>query len=432
MESKDAALEIEDLIGKPPGWLLKSGISVIAVVIITFLLTASFVKYPDKINSTGIMTSDTPPIEHFTFTSGIIDSIFANENDTVRAGNRLVLIQNPCRTTDLDNLKSFIAAFEMIDEIPEYFTLKFPMNLQLGELQSDYARLQLTYSEFTIKLKSTDFKRRREILESEIENLKMLNILLKKQVRLADSELQIVMKDNNRNQHLRSIGVISDVDLEKSDKELLTFKKGHASLENAVIENEIRQQELKLEIERLIRERTDFENDYLLKLKEIVSVLRQNIAAWEEKYFVMAKVNGKVSFQSALVKKSRVMADQHVLSILPGEYSSRKFVRAIASEIGIGKVKIGDKAILKIDQYPHKEFGVMYSTIISISPLPKKDNNGNHLYELIIPLPDKMLTTYKKSIPFRPNTGIQAEIITEDKSIIERVMNEFLNLTKNV
>jgi HlyD family secretion protein len=39
-----------------------------------------------------------------------------------------------------------------------------------------------------------------------------------------------------------------------------------------------------------------------------------------------------------------------------------------------------------------------------------------------IALPEKLMTTYKKELPYLPNMQGQAEIITEDISLLERLI----------
>ena len=51
------ATQIDDLIGVAPGWLLRSGITVIVIVTSVILAVSAFIKYPDKIIAKGIMTS---------------------------------------------------------------------------------------------------------------------------------------------------------------------------------------------------------------------------------------------------------------------------------------------------------------------------------------------------------------------------------------
>ena len=51
---------MDDIIGVAPGWLLHSGIGMVFFVTAVIIIGSSFFKYPDKIESIGFLTSDTP------------------------------------------------------------------------------------------------------------------------------------------------------------------------------------------------------------------------------------------------------------------------------------------------------------------------------------------------------------------------------------
>jgi hypothetical protein len=63
--------------------------------------------------------------------------------------------------------------------------------------------------------------------------------------------------------------------------------------------------------------------------------------------------------------------------------------------------------------------------------LPDHDKEGKIQYEVHLALKDKMISTYNYDFPYQPMASITADVITEDKSILERVFSQFLSLIKN-
>jgi len=57
--------------------------------------------------------------------------------------------------------------------------------------------------------------------------------------------------------------------------------------------------------------------------------------------------------------------------------------------------------------------------------------NDINIEQLTTQIPDSMVTTYGKSIPFRQEMQGTANIITEDRRILERVFDRVYNLVKN-
>ena len=82
-----------------------------------------------------------------------------------------------------------------------------------------------------------------------------------------------------------------------------------------------------------------------------------------------------------------------------------------------GKIEAGQKAILKFQAYPFKEFGVVESRVTGISALPEADKDGNKFYELTINLEQPIVTSFQDTIPYRPDLSVNVEVITEDRTL---------------
>ena len=100
--------EIGDLIAIPPNWLLRSGITMVAIVSITVLFMSYFIRYPDKISTSAIMTSLSPPIEVVSRSGGYIDAFQVEENGYVNKGEILLHINNSTNQNDLKILNAWI------------------------------------------------------------------------------------------------------------------------------------------------------------------------------------------------------------------------------------------------------------------------------------------------------------------------------------
>jgi hypothetical protein len=76
--------------------------------------------------------------------------------------------------------------------------------------------------------------------------------------------------------------------------------------------------------------------------------------------------------------------------------------------------------------YPDREFGIIKGVIKAISLTP--DNDGNLLIN--VSLPKGLETSYKKQITFQQEMSGSADIVTEDLSLIERLLYQFRDLFK--
>ncbi|MEI7829521.1 MAG: hypothetical protein WCI31_07115 [Prolixibacteraceae bacterium] len=89
------------------------------------------------------------------------------------------------------------------------------------------------------------------------------------------------------------------------------------------------------------------------------------------------------------------------------------------------KVKIGQQVNLKFVSYPYLEFGLLKGIVRKISSAPTGD-----YYALEVGLPDKLNSTYGKKFEFKHELIGTAEIITDDQSLLERILRPIRNVLK--
>ena len=77
---------------------------------------------------------------------------------------------------------------------------------------------------------------------------------------------------------------------------------------------------------------------------------------------------------------------------------------------------------IRFSNYPDNEYGIVRGSIKNISLIPTINDNEEKAYTVDIQLQDGLKTTYKKELPFLPEMEGQAEIITEDMTLLERFL----------
>jgi len=420
--------EIDDLIGNPPGWLLRSGISIVALVIITIITMSAFISYPDKIVAIGEMTGDYPPIEHVSRVAGVIDTIYVKDGETVKKGDKIAYLQNTMNRNHLQRIMHFIYQYQAVGHVADYSNIYIPQNLQLGDLTTDYARLQLLFGEFQSTIRQSGVYQQIKTLEIEIQKTKQLACTLEKEKKYGEKELQLIEKDLERDTYLLEEGAISQLEKEESEGALLRYQKQYNNLDIGIIQNTIKEEQLRLQTQQLAEGRTQQLNSYQFNIQEVINRINQQIKQWEEKHYILAEVSGKVVLQSHLSQDMFIAPNTSLFSIISHQKKDKKYAKVITPVQGIGKISQGDKAVLKLDGYPYKEYGVIISEVQTIAPLPNEDMQGKKYYEIKIPLSDTLMTNYKKVIEYKPQSALAAEIITKDKSVLERMTEQLLNL----
>lgn len=421
--------EIGDLIGKPPSWLLRSGISMTAIVFISILSISSYIQYPDKVIGAGFLTALSPPIELVARSSGYIENIAVKDHQKVEEGQTLFLLSNTTNITEIEKFNAWISEYEKIKNPKYYLNLSFPKNLKLGAIQSEYASLLLKYNELQQTLKNRNVFDRIDNLSDEIDKINILNASLQKEKKIYQEELKLEEIDFKRSQILEKDGVISTKELEVSLSKYLQKKRQYESYENNLIQNNIKIDQLKLEMLKTQGDRIDLVKQYQFTINELIARYRSKVDQWSDSFQVKALGVGKITIANQVTLNAKVKQGQLLGYIIPEETEGNYISCKIPMQ-NAGKITVGQKVLIKLDAYPYKEYGMVVSSVSEISPIPIADKEDKRTYELKIVLPAIIKTDMGKVIPYRPKMTSTVEIITVDKSVINRIFEQFMNLLK--
>ncbi len=422
---------MDDLIGKPPGWILRSGISLIAFVAAVIMIAAAYIRYPDKINGKGVLTGTMPPIEHFSKTDGILDSIYVYTGQKISIGDTIAYIRNLTHRDHLSEWEIFMQRYENVSHIPEYLHLSFPEKLVLGVLQAEYGTMQLSFSAFQATLRQSGVFEQIRTIGDEINKTSLLAEVLDKDKNLSDEELSLIAKDYGRYESLHKDGVISDLDKEKSKGELLRYQKQYNNTAQSIIQNKIRDSQLKTEIQRLTEERKARVLDHTIRMQETITIARQKIQSWADAHYIRAKTPGTIQLTEGTVSGKFIRPSDPLATVIyDGNYDQRYILTKLPAE-GFSKIAKGTDVVVRFDGWPFKEYGTLLSKVSDISAVPMPDAKGTPTYDIKISLPDTIVTTYGHVITYQPQSTVTVNFITEDKSILQRIFDTFLNLVKN-
>jgi hypothetical protein len=82
----------------------------------------------------------------------------------------------------------------------------------------------------------------------------------------------------------------------------------------------------------------------------------------------------------------------------------------------------------QLDAFPYKEYGHLEAKIDAISLLPVQDKEGQLFYDITCRLPDTLVSSIGKPLPFRQRLTGTAQVITKDRSVMRRLLDRLLSL----
>ena len=412
--------EFQEVLGSVPPWILRWGITVLAIVVVILLIGSAVVKYPDVIPAQIILTGSTPPATLVAHASGKIKELYVKDNQEVKTGDYLAVIDNSANTEDILFLKNYLATPNPSEGGELLPPLRGGLGRGFGSLQQLFTSFYTTLFEYTEYQRLLYYPQKKTMTQERITQYEKQYQTLLNQQRITEEQFAIVQKQYSRDSLLHIKGVISDQDLETTKnaflQSLASRENAHASLQNT----QIQIGQLKESLLDTNEQGTEKLNSLQMQLQSLVSQLKTGIEDWELTYVLQAPIAGKITFTSYWVENQNVTAGGAVFTIIPNS-TVPMIGRALLPVARSGKVKEGQKVNIRLQNFPENEYGILRGTVQHISLVPVQSGTTAY-YSVEIALTNGLITTYKKELPYLSDMQGQADIITEDLSLLERLV----------
>ncbi|WP_370861816.1 HlyD family efflux transporter periplasmic adaptor subunit [Parabacteroides faecis] len=155
-----------------------------------------------------------------------------------------------------------------------------------------------------------------------------------------------------------------------------------------------------------------------------VGQLLAAIHTWEMSYCLIAPSDGRVQLLVQEAPNQYLSSGDIFARIVPKEGESW-IGRALLPLQRSGKVKVGQRVIVRFTNFPDQEFGIVNGRLSSVSLVPSEDN-----YMVEIVFPDGLITNYGKKLPVFYEMKATAEIVTDDLRLIERFFQPLKKILK--
>ena len=224
------------------------------------------------------------------------------------------------------------------------------------------------------------------------------------------------------NQELFHRGLVTEMALVQAESHLLAKKYQLHEALGDVVRSRIEKHRIEKELIEMRLSYFDRRRQYVLQLDESLARLRMEVSLWTQEHVLSAPLDGHVSLHKFWSDHQYVRAGDDGLTIVPVE--SEMVGRLVMKSIGSGRVKSGQEVLIKLDNYPYAEFGIVRGTVGLISRVPQ---NGS--YSVTVDLGSSLMTSFGNKLPFQSEMRGQAEIVTQDLRLIERILYHFRELS---
>lgn len=418
--------DLNEAMGKTPGRFLRWGIMAVVVFVVVLLGIAWFVRFPDIFPAQAILTTEQPPLRIMSPVSGKISELLVRDGEMVEPGDLLAVMDNTANRADMAQLDAFLEAAEkaaMSDQ--DVMDLSLPQNLVLGPLQQPFSAFSKRFGDYSFSVKNNPTRRKVRNLWGQIKIQESMKDAIRTQLKTQKSLIELAVEDRTRKKDLFSKGLISLEELENAKSAYLGLKQNYESLEAQIYNNNQRILDAKMQIDEIRQMDKEGMSTGLRELRRDLTQMKSQVADWKIRYLVTAPIAGRVSQSMIWKPQEFVGAEQEMMTIVPSEDSGAGKIIALAflPSGGSAKVKVGMSANLRLDDYPFQEFGSVPLKVSKIALIPEADS-----YRLEMTMPEGLVSNYGKELEFRQQMKGVANVITEDRRILERIFDRLWSI----
>lgn len=424
--------EIVDIVDRMP---MTFGRWVALLVVIFSALLALFgwiIKYPETVTGQIRISSGNASVKLVANASGNIHLTGYKAQDEVRAGDHIAVIENPALTEDVSKIAELIRSFNPNEKLQPDAQSGFPDKVSLGDMD-------LKYYSFLSALKSICDYKKDNVYEKQktgfLDDIHWKKTLLEESEKLLTinrQKLDISKKWFDKYASMNKTEIVTyEFEVDNSKNEYLTAEQEEENLQKDITTMQMQITDDQDHLSQLEVEQKEKERQNHLDLLTTYHDLKDNIKLWEQKYVLKAPFDGKVEFLKFLTENQFVQAGEEIFGIVPKE--TNIFGQVLLPAGGAGKVKLGSRVIIKLDNYPSIEYGSIEGTVSSISLLSesqKTEQSAVETYLLIVDLPKGLATNYGEILDFRHEIGGTADIVVKERRLIQRLFDNLKYRTK--
>ncbi len=407
--------EIEDVVGIIPHWFVRTGIAIILIFTLIILIGCWFFKYPDIITAKTELIVNNPPVSIIAKSTGKIEKLFVKDNQQVNENETLAIIENTANYNDVFKVKLILDSLSQVIKSPESIRPIIPSDIfKLGNIQTSYSAFLKHYNDYRNFIALNYHQKMIESVRKEISQQKKYLDRLNFKLNYSSEQLVLSKKQYQRDSLLFKQEVFSASDFEKSQNQYLQAKSNFESNNTEILSLKV--QITKLEQSLLEHESQNLEQgtQQLSTLKESYELVMAQIADWDKTYLLKSPAAGKVTFTTFWNNNQNIKTGELAFTVVSKNFSCylAKIQLPVQSS---GKVKVGQKVIISLDDYPYMEYGFLSGKINKISLVP---DNDYYFAEVI--LPSKLITSYGLDISFKNELKGSSDIIIKDERLLMR------------
>lgn len=408
--------EVQEVLGTPPGWMVRYGSGLALVFVVLFVFVAANYKYPDTVAAPITVTFSEPPRNLVAPKSGRVEELLVRNNTEVKEGQLLVVFKDAANYNHVTHLR------DLLDQIPnedDSRILQFspPNNLELGEIQEDFLNFLEKKNKYNRETQNYEVNTSVNSYSAQIQSLQRSIQLLENRKSVIIRQIDDAIKRQNVLEQKVANREASQADVNRVIAEIKNYRTEMQETNENVSR---KQYDIKVLRSRIEVTRTDGKNTRLNASDELLSSfiqLKIRVNQWIENNAVYSPIDGKIEFNEMLSNQQFMQKDNPLMVIIP---STNKVME------GRMKVPLGEsgfvtsrqEVVIRLKKYPFETYGALRGIVTYKASVP--DDKGNVLIEIQLP---ELKTTRGETIETNEVLVGNARIITKERTLLLRIFD---------
>lgn len=392
-------------------------------LVLLLLLFGWLIKYPEVLVGQIVINTRQAPVKLVATVSGNIILLEHHPGANVSAGQYIAYIKNEANLNDVKILNNKLRDINIHKVTFQKHRHAFPENLSLGDVNNKY------YNFLNAVYQYLDYTNQQPYEVQKQMNQKLLELQTRKSEQLKnDFENQKIKYKVSQSLFYKDSTLYSKNVTSKADMEHSIIAKANSELDYKAIDKEINTTNYQIneahnKAQVIAIEKTARERELIIGMFNSYYDLIDAIKKWERTYVFLSPIKGTVDFLNFLKDNDYIQTGEELFKIVPDK--NQIVGQVNLPENGSGKVKKGQNVIIKLNNYPYNEYGSIKGKVTRISLATNQqtlsDNQKKiNSYLVDVDLPYGLKTNYGVELNFHAEAKGTAEIVTEDRRLIER------------
>jgi len=377
------------------------------------------IQYPDVLTSKFVLKTNQPSITLPILQSSQIEQIFVKNGSKISSNDDILILRNNSDYRDIKNLAEDLSQLKLENKaLILFFENYINKELELGDIiERDWIQFMGNLLEYYKITHLDSYEKQIDYLQEELEGQEKLEKHYQVLINGDIQEKSLIKDKNSIDSMLFFEGVISK--LEYNVRKIDKIKNDKYLYQNVIALQRVGTEKVKLKNAIKNYQQVELQNllDLKLNLRESYNSLKTSIDAWHKTYVLTSPIEGTVNFLQNIEQGKFFVGD--IIIITPK--NNNHYAILNIPVVGAGKIEVGQKVILKLNDYPYREYGILEGVLSEINQVP-----GGEFYLGKVELDEKKGTHYGQKIDIKESMSGIGEIVANDRSLLGRLFERIL------